>query len=126
MRHLIFAIFSFLVFTEVASADCYEKFTQGFSKDSHAYQVYGEDLSEDYESLNLEISLAAVHFVAKKIGCSDDEMTISNKGLSLAACRRIHPKAYLSLSCFIEANVGYFMVSEDMMGNLNIVFNRYD
>lgn len=41
-------------------------------------------------------------------------------------CRRIDSRDEHSMVCLVEANVGYFFVTKDMMDNWNVVFNRWD
>lgn len=105
-------------------ADCSMQLTQNFSRDSHAYQLREEEVDLELERGSVHFARAAVEALVMKLGCGMN--ATSDKHLGPANCQDVVPGVQLSRVCYVEENFGYFLVSVDMLENINIVFNRFD
>lgn len=107
--------------TSPAKADCRLLLSQG--QDSKAYQLYlDHDLRDQTEEL--EMSVAIIKMVMKNVGCSEQE--ISELNFKSKQCSYINPAVRYSYSCFLEATEGYYFISQDLLGHINVIFNRWD
>ena len=113
-----------LTFTFNSFADCYESLTQNYSRDSFAYQLAEDEVDLELDRGSVSFARAAVEALEAKLSCGMDA-----KGLSMgqsANCQDVVPGVALSRVCYVEKTYGYFLVSVDMLENINIVFNRFD
>lgn len=101
--------------------DCYEFLTNGYSQDSRAFQITESDLV-NIDDTGIELAESAVNQLISDSQCKLDIPLDFGR----SDCREIVPGVATSTSCYIEASLGYFLTSEDYLGNINIVFNRWD
>lgn len=118
---LFVLFFSALSMAESVQASCYEKLLNGFSVESNAFQVYDEDADENFYDYPEEVSLKLIKKLEKKLVCGKGEIIVNKVN-----CVRIAPNIPQSLACYGESRNGYFFINSDMMGNFNIIFNRFD
>lgn len=112
-----------LLSSPVLLANCYERLTQDYSRDSHAYQLNEAAVDYELERGTVEFARAAVSALEASLDCG---MEAESKHLGKANCQEVVPGVAMSRVCYIENNNGYFLVSVDMLENINIVFNRFD
>ena len=62
---------------------------------------------------------AVGHLVAKK--CTGENVVIYKN-----VCRNVEKGNPFSKACYLESNVGFFIVSRDLFDGMNIIFNRWD
>tara|TARA_R110000868_G_scaffold204946_3_gene453186 strand:- start:53266 stop:53634 length:369 start_codon:yes stop_codon:yes gene_type:complete len=105
-------------------ANCYESLTQNYSRDSFAYQLNEDEVDLELDRGSVPFARAAVAALEAKLSCGMDAKALS-LGQS-ANCQDVVPGVALSRVCYIEKPYGYFLVSVDMLENINIVFNRFD
>src|SRR5690606_28464583 len=108
-----------LSLSHIALADCYERLTQNYTRDSHAYQ-----LSEDAVDYNLErgevfFARAAVEALESKLGCQS-QAAAKAADVANGHCSEVVPGVSTSRVCYVEKQYGYFLVSVDMLENINI------
>lgn len=104
------------------SKDCYEKLL-GNQFDSNTHQVYElQNVSDDVRANRLAYSKAAINRLTQILDCAPEELKFQGK----TSCKEILPGYQRSKVCYIEANLGYFLVAIDYMENINITFNRWD
>lgn len=115
MKHLFFVLVMFTV-TTVSNAECYESISQG--KDSVFYQVLASEVDFDNAAVE-KVAKAALKKVLDKLGCGE----VSINDLS---CRQISKEQKNSKACYAQSEVGYFVMNKDELGNVNIIFNRFD
>lgn len=126
MKALIPLLIGALMAAPSLANDCYDKFIEDGAYDSRSFQIPDYQLDNDFESESLDLSKEAVVQVAKNLGCHESELGLHNKSAQVARCQEIVPGNELSKVCYLESNVGYFMISKDMLSNVNIIFNRWD
>lgn len=107
-------------------ADCYGRLTQDYSRDSYAYQLSEDAVDYDLERGSPEFARQAVMAVGQKIGCEAADFGAEKMAESTVSCRDLVPNLRASRVCYVESQHGYFLVSVDMLENINIVFNRFD
>ncbi len=114
MKYLL--LFSF-VFTPFACiADCYESFSQG--QDSISYQVTADQMSGDFDRIEMTAK-EALGKLFVKFNCTESLV-------KQLACRRILKGQPESDVCYARSEFGYFVMNKDYLGNVNVVFNRFD
>jgi len=99
----------------VCSADCYYGLSQG--KDSTAHQVnvsYVVDLASIYNS-----SKYALKRLFNEYNCKDVQV----KNFKCSEVIKGQPESQV---CYVRADVGYFIINKDYLGNVNMIFNRFD
>lgn len=112
----------FIVFISVSSnADCYGKLLNDFSVESNTFQIYDEEGTEAFYQNPEFVSVVTIKKLESKLTCEEGAIKIKS-----VSCRQLAPKIALSLSCYVEAQSGYFFVSTDLLGNFNVIFNRFD
>lgn len=104
-------------------ASCYERLTQDYSRDSHAYQLSEDAVDYELERGTVEFARAAITALEASLDCG---MEADSKLIGKANCSEVVPGVAMSRVCYIENHNGYFLVSVDMLENINIVFNRFD
>lgn len=119
----ILFVFIFLISSSASFADCYQRLTSDYSRDSQAFQL-SED-TVDYKITRGSEVFAREAVVALKasLGCQAQQVS---KALMPANCQEVVPNVPMSRVCYVESEFGYFLVSIDMLENINIVFNRFD
>ncbi len=120
-------IFTFFTLIPFASADCYRLLTQNHSRDSYAYQMSEDAVSYEVTRGTPEFAHAAVKALGQQVGCQPAGAEKANKiEITSVSCQDVVPGVHTSRVCYVEGEFGYFLVSVDMLENINVVFNRFD
>lgn len=120
MKTLAILISLSMTFTLFAS-ECYREALKDFESDSVTHQFYSEEIFEKFDQ-NPEVGARdAIIFLEKKLNCSEDAFRISK-----VRCQELDPGNIFSRSCYAEGADGYFFISTDMVGRVNLIFNRFD
>lgn len=104
-----------------ADFDCYRRLLNDFSSDSSSFQIYDEDVAIVFEEAPEKAAVQSIRLLEKKLEC--DNKAIRSLEVS---CKDVVPDNLMSRVCYVESNEGYFIMSMDMMENVNLVFNRWD
>ena len=119
MKIYLFLLTFFISFNSFA--DCRSALTNG--QDSHAYKIFlDHDLRE--QSDHFEMLNTVVKMVMKNAGCSESEINLLK--IRSKSCQYLFPNIPYSYSCFVSAEEGYYFINQDMLSNINIIFNRWD
>lgn len=114
MKYLLLFFFVFAPFSCIA--ECYENLSQG--QDSVSYQISTDELNGDMDRIDVA-SKAALTKLFSNLGCVENSVLTFN-------CRRLLKKQPESDVCYARSDYGYFIMSKDYLGHVNIVFNRFD
>ncbi|EQC44490.1 hypothetical protein M899_2326 [Bacteriovorax sp. BSW11_IV] len=106
--------------------ECYMKFVDDGNHDSRSFQINDIDLNNDFDEDAMSFSKEAIVQVAKSIGCKAHDLGLANKNAMGESCVEMIPGKPFSKVCYVESDVGYFMVSKDMLDHVNIIYNRWD
>lgn len=107
--------------SSIAHADCRKLVSQG--KDSVSYQFFVDhDLREQSEKLEMAIML--VKTVMHTAGCTASE--VEGVTFKSKTCKYLVPEIRNSYVCFMEATEGYYFITQDMLNNINVTYNRWD
>jgi hypothetical protein len=104
---------------------CESKFTDAFTLDSKAFTTTISNEEIVGPSTRINEARAAILKISRNLGCSDE-------GLALTAfeeeqkCTEVVPGNPFSVSCYVEAKVGYFFVTKDLLENIHVIYNRWD
>ncbi len=112
-----------LLFSLSSFADCSQALSGDYTHDSKAYQLYEDEVSLELARNTSKFAVAAVAALQYKLGCAHEK--ISNRFTNVS-CNQVVPGVSLSTVCYLESQSGYFLVSVDMLENINIVYNRFD
>ncbi|PIK16154.1 hypothetical protein [Halobacteriovorax sp. JY17] len=109
---------------QVASAnlDCDRVLTSDYSVDSQSFKLNEFDLESDFEVSAVAFAREAVTKLYSNLGCEE----LKQKSLQTATCSEVIKGVSTSKVCYLENKQGYFLVSKDMMENINILYNRWD
>ncbi|EQC50435.1 hypothetical protein [Bacteriovorax sp. DB6_IX] len=111
------------------SLDCYDSFFENYQiLDSKSFVVHDDILDADFEENPVSyVKEAILNVVEKAPGCQKGSN--GNKAVPMdleVSCKELVPGKSYSRSCFAESSLGYFFVNQDMLGNVNVIFNRWD
>lgn len=130
MKAFIFVLLLSVYSIASASFDCYDSFFENHQiLDSKSFVIADYDLKADFDSEPVAfVKEAVANVVAKVPACEKFVQSLHvNKSDSFAVqCKELIPGKFYSRNCIAESSLGYFFVSVDMLGNVNIIFNRWD
>lgn len=104
--------------------NCRMNLLDDYKGDSKSYQIADESLVNDFDSSPRSYSIESVQNLSNSL--------VKKSGLncqvevSKASCKRIIANVDSSMVCYLESEIGYFLVSKDQLSGVNIVFNRWD
>lgn len=107
---------------------CLESLTNAHTQSSMTYQLDGDLIDSDYGRDYLAQAIASVRLFLDDLGCSKKDVNFGKGplGRSHSRCSLLAPGIESSRACYIESNLGYFLVSWDYQTAINIVFSRWD
>lgn len=112
-----------LLISASSFADCASALTNQFTKDSTAFQLSEDEVDYEIPRATTMFAKQAVIALQQKLGCQLEKVA---EQFANANCQEVVPGISLSNVCYVEGRSGYFLVSVDMLENINIVFNRFD
>jgi len=116
MKKLMMALVCLVVFTTAhAGADCYTRLLKG-GNDSVVHQLNVMDVSPSYTLKSMTIT--GLQNLLKDCGCKPT--------LNKVQCGQAIRGNDLTAICYVESDMGYFLVNRDYLDNLNVIFNRWD
>jgi hypothetical protein len=115
--------------TTSLSERCKTNLTDDYRKDSVSFQVNLDDHNPpNFRNDKIAKAIFAIRAVLRENNCARKAINFSKGmlGKSKHNCTYVHRKFRNSLVCYIQTNLGFFFVSEDYVGNTNVVYNRWD
>ena len=112
-----------LLISASSFANCSSALTNQYTQDSAAFQLSEDEVNLEIPRNTAEFAIEAVFSLQQKLGCQLEKIA---QEFSNASCQEVVPGVSLSKVCYVEGQSGYFLVSVDMLENINIVFNRFD
>jgi len=133
MKKLFFFI-SLIILSSSAQAfekmrDCQSTLTRNFTLNSATFSM---DLDEydirDYGKDHVAFSIRLVRELLNDLGCSPKAVNFGQGALgrSTQSCRQLVPGREISRVCYIETNLGAFILTVDYFTEVHIVFKRWD
>ncbi|CBW27036.1 putative exported protein [Halobacteriovorax marinus SJ] len=121
---LIISTFLILLSIQYAGAsyDCSEVLTDSYSADSKAYRLGEFDVEADFELEGSKFAAQAITKLYDNLGCDQ----LKGKVAKEVKCSEVAKGVPYSKVCYVENRDGYFLISKDMMENINIIYNRWD
>jgi len=123
-------LLSFSVFADYQSqSTCIEKLTDGHERDSYTFTVdLDQSGARDYGKDKLATAISLVRSLLVDVGCSRKDVNFGKGplGRSYNRCRMISPGRTNSIVCYIETNLGFFVVSHNYQTEYHITYNRWD
>lgn len=110
--------------------ECVEKLTSNFSLDSKAFKVDLDSIvltshENDLQAQSREI----IRFVLNGAGCNgnaDINFGWGPDGRTKNNCQNLIKGKDSSAVCYIEADIGYFIITKDLQTTAHIIFSRWD
>ncbi|MBH46908.1 MAG: hypothetical protein CME71_01920 [Halobacteriovorax sp.] len=124
MKAILIVIFSLLIKTAIAHDECYRLVTQNYTRDSIAYSLEEFDILSKDEPGSPQYARAAIMELEAQLGCDAESELIDR--IYISKCKRINNGEEFSRICFVKTAYGYYFVSVDLLGKINIVFSRFD
>ena len=110
----------FIIYSSARASSC-ELSTrtplQGMESSGHFYiaeRLIGYS-GDDYIPIREAISQVEARF------CGGDKIKIYH-----VSCRRVSPRSVFSKSCYAESSAGFFFATRDLLGNVTLIYNRWD
>ena len=131
MKKIIF-VFVLCLFSSLLKAEqvsCKMRLTAGHQRDSAVYRLNTLDLEvPDFGNDELALATFYVKSLLLKEGCNRSEINFDQGpwGRARSTCKQLVPEASTSKVCYLETNLGYFMVSSDSLDYILISFARWD
>lgn len=109
----------------VGHHECQQNLLNG-QEDSYTHQISMIEVAEKHdleEVLDRRLAEKAVDDLTKRLGCSPGFLNLGSPN-----CRSpFNAVSHMEVTvCLIQGRFGFFLVVNDFMDNLNIIFNRLD
>lgn len=117
----IFLILSSIQFAN-ASYDCNAALSDDYSADSKSYRLSEFDVEADFDSNPALVASQSVEKLYENLGCRES----NSKSNMIVKCKEIVKGVSHSNVCYLQNDEGYFLISKDMLENINIIYNRWD
>ena len=112
-----------------SSSDCVRRITNNYEYNTTFTNVDLDQLEiRDYGKDYLAQAIAVIrHYVDKK-GCKKTDINFGKgpNGRSFSRCRLVERYSPQSRACYVETNLGYFIVTKNLGENMHLVFNIWD
>jgi hypothetical protein len=109
--------------------DCLAVLTQNHQRDSFAMelnlvQAGIRHFGRDYQAE----AIAVVRTSLQRMGCHREAMNFGQgaQGRSRHRCHKLVEGRELSRTCYIESNLGAFIVTYDFLDNAHVIYKRWD
>lgn len=132
MKTLLLALVTFLSVqaqVEASGRQCLARLTQDYTLDSRSFhlnldEIQVRDFGRDYVAQ----AISLVRVVVGLNGCSQQDINFGQSllGRSKHSCRELVQGRELSRVCYIETNLGGFVVTYDYLDHAYVVFKRWD
>lgn len=103
-----------------SNSGCLDKLKNG--GDSFAHQV----LNLRGSALNPDMAVATVMQLKRNLGCSDEEVNLPLENSSCHVFTQSKNGTGASTACYVDNAEGMFFVTRDLLGGLNIIYQRWD
>lgn len=130
---LFFLFFSLSSFAEASpysrGPSCIEYLTSNHNPDSGIFSLNKLEVNApEFGNDHLAQAIYFVRNLLAKKGCAHKDISFNTgpMGKSRSLCNMIVPEVQSSLTCYIESNLGYFLVSYDMLDTVFINYSRWD
>jgi hypothetical protein len=117
---LIPLFFSNIALAQPTNIDCSQYLSS--YQDSHAFRLtnINEEINTVEAAQTVILKLLKNHCITKKIKFTNPDDTTKN------GCNTIVANNFSSFACYVEADIGYFFITEDLMENVFVIWNRWD
>ncbi len=129
MKNALLLIFIMMIGLQgQAYSSCQHDFmSQNDILDSKSFSLHEDNLSSDFESEGKKFAKEAVLNLFGEVKSCRESLAQKSKDLiGDIGCVQVLPGKSYSKNCMVESSVGYFFLSVDMLGNVNVIFNRWD
>ncbi len=106
-----------------SNAACYDKLISEPPYDSRSFFIHEALYEVDAEELSESSSIRVIEKLLRdRVGCQDKAIAESFE----ASCKELMPGKSWSKVCYVESQMGYFVIQMDMMEGAHVIFNRWD
>lgn len=119
----------FISNTYASSTECIRRITDDFRYSTTFTNVDLNQLElRDYGKDYLAQAIAVIRVYIDQKGCHKKDINFGKgpNGRSFSRCRLVERYSPHSRSCYVETNLGYFMVTKNLGENMHLVFNLWD
>ena len=115
--------------TKRSSAMCFKILTKDHTVDSAHFKVNLDDLElPEYGRDYLAFSIRLIRELIKGEGCSRRSINFgfTPVGKARSSCKLLNPEAYWSRVCYVETNLGYFIINQAFINTAHVTYSRWD
>ena len=111
------------------SMECIDRLTNGHNDNTTSARYNLQNLNlRDYGRDYLAQAIAVIRVHVKELGCSKKSINFGKGpwGRSQSRCTLVARGVESSRVCYVESNLGYFLVSTGFLDDMTVVYNRWD
>ena len=107
---------------------CIDRITKNNTVDSASITFIADDYHFENDHVGDAYNLSRLFISRKGCGKNDIRFTAGPDSVrsGKAVCNNIAKGKPHSQVCYIESNIGYFLVARDMISGVTVVYNRWD
>lgn len=108
--------------------ECIENLMFYANRDSYQFTVANDAVDRNFGKDYLAESIYAIRILLDKHRCSQNDINFGRgpQGRSHSKCSTIIANEDQTRVCYVETNLGYFLVSQDLLDTFNIIYARWD
>lgn len=108
--------------------ECIDNLMLNANQDSYQFVVQSDDVDRDFGRDYLAEAIYTIRILIDGHGCSQNDINFGQgpHGRSHSKCSNIVPEQDHTRICYVETNLGYFLVSRDLLDTFNVIYSRWD
>lgn len=108
--------------------ECRENLMFYSNRDSYQFSVANDAIDRDFGRDYLAQAIYAIRILLDKHRCSPKDINFGRgaHGTSHSKCSNIIANEDQTRVCYVETNLGYFLVSQDLLDTFNVIYSRWD
>lgn len=108
--------------------ECIDNLMFYANRDSYQFTVADDAVDRDFGRDYLAEAIYSIRILLDKHRCSQNDVNFGQgpHGRSHSKCTNIVAGEDQSRVCYVETNLGYFIVTRDLLDTFNIVYSRWD
>jgi len=108
--------------------ECIDNLMFHANRDSYQFTVADDTVDRDFGRDYLAQAIYAIRILLDKHRCSQNDVNFGQgpQGRSHSRCSVIIANEDQTRVCYVETNLGYFLVSRDLLDTFNLIYSRWD
>jgi len=108
--------------------ECIDNLMYYSNRDSYQFTVTNDVVDRDFGRDYLAQAIYTIRILLDKHRCSQNDVNFGRgpQGRSHSKCSNILTNENQTRVCYVETNLGYFLVSQDLLDTFNVIYSRWD